>query len=109
MKLYHRTDHAKEILAEGFRDGRGKYMTDQEWEGVWLSEVPLNCNEGASGNTLMSIDIPDEIIKDCEWSEEDKTYREFLVPAEIVNRYGPPAIEETDENAKDPLPDHTKR
>jgi hypothetical protein len=30
MELYHRTDAAKAILAEGFRDATGSYMTTNE-------------------------------------------------------------------------------
>jgi hypothetical protein len=93
MKLYHRTDHAKEILDNGFLDGTGSYLTDATFSGVWLSNVPLTVNEGAKGNTLLMVDIPEEVIAaDFEWIEEGKPYREFLVPASIVNQYGPPSI-----------------
>jgi len=30
MELYHRTDAAKAILAEGFREATGSYMTTNE-------------------------------------------------------------------------------
>lgn len=92
MKLYHRTEHAQDILSGGFKDGRGNYGTGRMWEGVWLSNVPLDSNEGASGDTLLSIDIPEEGIGVFEWIEDDKPYREFLIPAEFVNSYGSPII-----------------
>lgn len=38
--FYHRTtpEAAQSILTDGFKDGRGKYLTDEYWTGVWLSE-----------------------------------------------------------------------
>ncbi len=52
MILYHRTSHdiAQIILADGFRDGEGDYLTEQTWRGVWLSATPLDANEGAVGD-----------------------------------------------------------
>lgn len=72
-------------------------MTDREWSGVWFSDRPLTSNEGAAGDTLLALQIPVSAIRDYEWVEERKSYREFLVPAEIANRYGPPEILDTDE------------
>lgn len=93
MKLFHRTHKAKEILSRGFRDGKGTYMTAHEWKGVWLSNIPLEASEGARGNTLLSIDIPEGVVTPYEWVEEGKPYREFLIPAKIVNSFGHPSIE----------------
>jgi hypothetical protein len=87
MILFHRTNAAAahRILSDGFRDGVGAYMTAQEWSGVWLSDVPLDANEGAFGGTLFRLDLPEEMIADYEWKEEGKGYREWLVPARLVN------------------------
>ncbi len=92
VKLYHRTSHAKKILADGFRDRSGYYLTDRQWKGVWLSDVPLDENEGADGDTLLMVKVPKSIIAEYEWIEEGKPYREFLAPASLVNQYGPPKI-----------------
>lgn len=92
MLLYHRTNEAAAILAEGFRDGRGRYMTAVEFSGVWLSDRPLDFNEGAAGDTLLTVEVPEQAIIDYEWAEDGKPYREFLVPAEVVNRYGRPQV-----------------
>ena len=94
MKVYHRTKAADAILAEGFRDGEGHYLTSNLYRGVWLSNVPLDENEGAWGDTLLSLDIPESVIAEYEWVEEGKPYREFLVPADTVNEYGPPTVED---------------
>jgi hypothetical protein len=50
MIFYHRTTaaNATSILSRGFRDGTGKYMTDREFSGVWLSDVPLDVNDGGT-------------------------------------------------------------
>jgi hypothetical protein len=96
MKLYHRTTQlaAEAIMRAGFRDGRGFYMTSQEWEGVWLSSKALDENEGAVGPVLLSIKIPQKTVAQYEWIQEGLGYREFLVPAELVNRYGPARVED---------------
>ena len=86
MILYHRTDHADAILSVGFRNGEGTYMTEQVWRGVWLSDRPLDANEGAYGDAVLFVEIPEDAVAEYEWVQ-DIGYREFLVPAEVVNRY----------------------
>jgi hypothetical protein len=87
---YHRTDNAESILREGFRDGEGSYMViGTTFSGVWLSNYPLECNEGAKGDQLLEITLPDDLdISDHEWAEEGKPYREWLVPAEVLTQHG---------------------
>jgi hypothetical protein len=64
-------------------------MTARVHRGVWLSAEPLDVNEGAVGNTVLVLEIPDQIAQQWEW-EQDIGYREFLIPADIVNSCGPP-------------------
>jgi hypothetical protein len=87
VKVYHVTtpDCACMIEAQGFRDSTGTYMTDREWAGVWLSDRPLDSNEGAAGTVTFEIELDETAIQEFEWIEEGKTYREWLVPAAIVN------------------------
>lgn len=87
MILYHRTTaaSAEQILHDGFRDGVGTYLTDSEFSGVWVSNVPLDINEGAKGDTLLQVDLPEQTIAEYEWIEERKPYREWLIPARLVN------------------------
>ena len=92
MKVFHRTPAADAIRSDGFRDGEGTYGTAQLFRGVWLSDEPLDIGQGASGDTLLTLEIPESSLRKYEWVEDEKTYREFLVPAEIVNRFGPPEI-----------------
>lgn len=98
MKCFHRTPFPESILQNGFRDGEGTYMTRTLHRGVWLSDRPLSFFEGAKGDDLLSVEIPDEVLAEYEWIEEGKPYREFLVPAEIVNRRGPPELVDEDDD-----------
>lgn len=101
MKLFHRTYKAQAILAEGFKDATGTYGTGIEFTGVWFSaNEPLDPNEGAWGDTVLVVEIPEDQIIEYEWVEEGKPYREFLIPAETVNRYGPPSIFDEDDIIK---------
>jgi hypothetical protein len=88
MRLYHRTPAGDAILANGFRDATGHYMTGEFWTGVWVADRPLDENEGASGDDLLAVDIPEEIVVQWEWVQEVSFgYREFLIPADVLNAY----------------------
>jgi len=97
MKLYHRTYHARKILTQGFRDATDYYLTTSLHTGVWFSDRPLDINEGADGDTLLTVDIPESAVADYEWIEDEKPYREFLIPASLANQYGPPTIVQCDD------------
>jgi hypothetical protein len=85
MILYHRTGAAHQILANGFRDGEGTYLTSVVHRGVWLSNMPLDCNEGAKGDQLLCLELDEQAIAEFEWIEEGKGYREWCIPAQIIN------------------------
>ena len=117
MKLFHVTGNknAEAILKEGFkegfrgirpgiRDGTGTYLTDREWSGVWISDKPFDDAHLSDGITLFAIEIPEEDISDLEWVEEGKPYREWLVPAALLNSYGPPVV--TDDYEDDEIIPH---
>jgi hypothetical protein len=87
MRVFHRTDAADNILRDGFRDGEGTYGTMNWYRGVWFSDTLLDENEGAFGDTVFAVEMPEEVFEDYEWVEGEKTYRESLIPAEVVNRY----------------------
>jgi hypothetical protein len=80
MILYHITssENAAAIKRDGFRDTGGSYMTEGEHRGVehrgvWLFDRPPDANEGAWGDTAIAVDLP--------------LYREWLIPAAIINKY----------------------
>jgi hypothetical protein len=87
MHVYHVTtrDKADFIEAHGFRDGRGRYMTDSGLEGVFVSDQPLDANSGAVGDLAFEIDVPVALIAEYELIEEGKGYREWIVPASLLN------------------------
>jgi hypothetical protein len=101
MKVFHRTNDAQEILLTGFLDSTDSYMTSENYTGVWVSDDPLDMNSGANGDILLAIEIPEELFKQYEWIEDGKPYREALIPAVELNKYGPPVIAIEDDG---PLP-----
>lgn len=97
MYLYHRTDAARSIESGGFRNGLDTYMTNNVYEGVWVADRPLDINEGAEGKYVMTIEVPSDFDLQCyEWQEDGKLYREFLIPAEVLNDFPIIAVEEDD-------------
>jgi hypothetical protein len=86
-RYFHRTtaDRALQIFKEGFCDGEGSYGTSNVYRGVWLSNVPLDVNEGAEGEVVLTVRLRSDLVSDWEWVEESKGYREFLVPAALIN------------------------
>ena len=87
MILYHCTTEAAAaaILANGFRNN-GPF-TVLGLYGVFFSNYPVNIMEGAKGDTYLTVNIPAKLIKDCELIEEGKPYREWCIPAALVNQY----------------------
>jgi hypothetical protein len=109
MRLFHITNiaNAEAILKDGFRDVMGYHHAGQEWTGIWVSSEPLDWSQRQyldDGITLFAIEIPEEDISDLEWVEEGKAYREWLVPAALLNSYGPPVV--TDDYEDDEIIPH---
>lgn len=92
IRAFHRTspENAAAILDDGFRDGAGGYMTDAVHSGVWVTrDQPWSLATGgiASGDALLIVEIPEQLFHRFEWVEEDKGYREALIPAHELNRF----------------------
>jgi hypothetical protein len=96
MKVYHRTNAASaaSIRAEGFRDASDHYLTEGVWTGVWVSDRD---HMPEHGSVLLAINVPDPVLTKYEWVQEGLGYREFLIPAAILNQFGPPTRADTDE------------
>ena len=89
--LFHVTNAecAKVILRDGFRDGHGCYLTDHEFSGVWLSDRPLDANQGALGDIVLAValTISETELNGYEWVEEGKPYHEWLIPAKTIKQF----------------------
>lgn len=89
MQLYHRTDAGEAILRDGFRDGTGSYgLASLTLTGVFVSDEVLTLDEGAVGRFVLAIETPDDVELD-EWEiiEDGKPYREWCVPAAVLNQW----------------------
>ena len=93
MRLYHTTDAADVILHGGFRDATGSYgLVDFTLSGVFLADIPVGPNEGAKGEQVLEIALPDDVVlHEYELIYEDPTmqgFREWCVPADVINSRG---------------------
>jgi hypothetical protein len=90
MIVYHSTTQsaASEILRSGFKESGSAYLTDRQRRGVWVSDVPLDLHEGLGSNDAVLQIVLDIPLAEYEWIEEGKPYREWLIPAAILNEYG---------------------
>jgi hypothetical protein len=87
MLVYHITRPvvADVIDLEGFRDNTGTFLTEQEFSGVWVSDVPWD-QSGFADSIIFEINVPDSQLTEWEWIEEEANYyREWLVPASMLN------------------------
>ena len=69
----------------------GNTAPDAEYTGVWVSDKP-DMEYLWSANTLLALEIPADVLSDFQWFEEGELYRKWLIPAAILNPYGPPMV-----------------
>ena len=94
MKLYHPTIHAPEILRDGFGETTGTYLTESDNSGVWLYDRPVDHRMGGGDEAeMLVVEMPESIVAAFEWVTTP-AYRQFLIPAALLNTYGPPRISE---------------
>ena len=93
MKLFHYTtvQVADEIDRNGFHDGTSVSVNrDGElWRGVWFAELDLT-HDFSLGGVVFAIDLPDDVADQFEWPDkpgQQRNWRAFLIPADIVNEY----------------------
>jgi hypothetical protein len=54
--------------------------------GVFISDQVLDINEGAKGEDVLEVVLPDDLdLSEYELAEDMKTYRERCVPARLLN------------------------
>jgi hypothetical protein len=87
--FFHTTAAAEEILQDGFRDAEGSYgLATHSLRGVFVANVPVDCNEGAIGDQVLEIMLPGDVdLTGFELIDEGQhsAYREWCVPAELLN------------------------
>ncbi|SDS68091.1 hypothetical protein [Actinopolymorpha singaporensis] len=91
MKLYYMTDVAELILQEGFGPPEGAGFATPTSHGGYVSDRPVAMDEGAIGDQLLEVRLPDtldlaeyELDPDELWPWDG---REWCVPASVLNRY----------------------
>ena len=92
--FYHRTTRAAAdaILRHGFKDRVGYYLMTKRFRGVFVSDVPLDVNEGAKGDVLLEVRVPASAVDASfrryldrrEVIEEGKPYREWILSARVI-------------------------
>ncbi|MGW0231952.1 hypothetical protein ACWDWO_26900 [Actinopolymorpha singaporensis] len=91
QKLYYMTDVAELILQQGFGQGDGARFATPTSRGGYLSDRPVAMDEGAIGDQLLELVLPDAL--DLTAYELDAAElgswqgREWCVPAPVLNRY----------------------
>jgi hypothetical protein len=72
MIFYHTTNPkaAEAIERDGFRDNTGFYMTDQEFTGVWVADIPLEELGPCGDMAVFESDSQSETLSEWEWVEE---------------------------------------
>jgi hypothetical protein len=96
MRLYHVTDResAERIVRAGFVDSEVIHDDRELQIGVWLAdrclagENDVGPRLGPVPDTSLSIEVPPDRVEPYERREDGKPYREFCVPARILNEYG---------------------
>jgi hypothetical protein len=88
LRVYHASDYdgALAIRESGFRDsGDGASRS-----GVWVTDRPPTGD--GEDQVLFVIDVPEAVVSGYEQPAEGDQ-RRFLLPAELLNRHGPPVVE----------------
>ena len=86
MRVFHAStyDEAFAIRDGGFRDAH-----DGGRAGVWVSDRPPAAGADA---VVFAVDVPEDAVAGYEEAPGEEG-RRFLVPAELLNRHGPPVVE----------------
>ncbi len=85
--MYHFTSReaADAILRSGFINNRGTYMTSRVHEGVWLTDEAVNISQCLEACLAVELPFTYDEITQYEWVGETTDYREWLIPAQVLN------------------------
>lgn len=88
-RYFHTTtsDAAAAILDVGFRDGVGSYgFGTTEVRGVFVAAVPADVSDGASGDTVLEVVVPEDVdLAPYAIVEDGHAVWEWVVPAAVLN------------------------
>jgi hypothetical protein len=107
LTLYHVTgiEAALAITQIGFRDGT-VFFGGMSLTGIWVSNFPLSEMEGVKGDAVLEIALAlrETEIANFEIIEDDKPYREWCIPARILNEKGAAILLSAEDAAAIPDP-----
>ena len=85
MILYHWTLNIDKLKKSGFRDHHSRHS--EEMEGVWFTDQLIGGPYSIKlGMQLVKVKVPESEIEPYEKKNEGSGYREFNIPADIVNQ-----------------------
>ena len=102
MNLYYVTDAAaaEASVRDGFRDGKGSLDVDPNWpHGVRVSDEPLSVYDGACGDEMVEVVVPDSSPLDAELFDEAEGHRQWCVSAHVLNEWPRRRLNTTDVEA----------
>lgn len=81
-------------MRDGFGERSGTYLTQSDHSGVWVFDSPVDRRSGGGDEALLLVlEIPEAVVLPYE-TPSHYPYRQFLMPAALLNVYGPPMVSE---------------
>ena len=102
MNLYYVTDAAAAaaIVRDGFRDGKASLDVSPTWPlKVLVSDEPLSVYDGACGDEVVEVLLPDNTPRVSAPSDDAEGYREWCVSAHVLNEWPRRRLNTTDVEA----------
>jgi len=102
VNVYYVTDAAaaEAIVRDGFRDGKGSLDVGPTWPPVVLvSDEPLSVHDGAPGDEVVEVVVPDSASLEAKVFENVRGYREWCVSAHVLNEWPRRRLNTTDVEA----------
>lgn len=79
-------------MRDGFGEQTGTYITELDHSGVWLFDRPVDKRIGGGREAVMlELEIPEALVLPFE-VDANRPYRQFLMPAAVLNVFGPPRM-----------------
>lgn len=90
LRVFHASDYdeALAIRAEGFHDE----PSGGSRRGVWVTDRPPRAGSEGEAQVVFAVEVPEDAVSAYEEEGEGET-RRFLMPAELLNRHGPPVAD----------------